>query len=174
MQLSPDWKVGKKPESPRYICLPPLPINWASPQNPKALWNIQLKALLWGIKFVAWAWKFLRQVLTPWGFPDGSVVKKLPANTGDVGLSPGPGRFPLEEEMATHTSILTWKKSHGQRSLAGYTVHRVAKSGTQRSTHAHINTLTVIIISEPKPQITFSIKMTVLKSLLKQIHTANH
>ena len=26
---------------------------------------------------------------------------------------------PLEEEMATHSSILAWE-SHGQRSLAGY------------------------------------------------------
>ena len=48
---------------------------------------------------MTWTWKFLRQVLTPWGFPDGSVVKNLPANAGDVGLSPGPGRFPLEEEI---------------------------------------------------------------------------
>ena len=27
---------------------------------------------------------------------------------------------PLEEEMATHPSILAWKKSRGQRNLAGY------------------------------------------------------
>ena len=27
---------------------------------------------------------------------------------------------PLEEEMATHSSVLAWKKSHGQRILAGY------------------------------------------------------
>ena len=26
---------------------------------------------------------------------------------------------PLEKEMATHFYILTWKKSHGRRSLAG-------------------------------------------------------
>ena len=26
------------------------------------------------------------------GFPDGSVVKTLPANAGDMGLIPGPGR----------------------------------------------------------------------------------
>ena len=29
---------------------------------------------------------------------------------------------PLEEEMATHLSILTWKILHGQRSLAGYSL----------------------------------------------------
>ena len=27
---------------------------------------------------------------------------------------------PLEKEMATHSSILAWGKSHGQRSLLGY------------------------------------------------------
>ena len=29
-------------------------------------------------------------------------------------------RDPLEEEMATHSSILAWKKSHGERSLVDY------------------------------------------------------
>ena len=27
-----------------------------------------------------------------WGFPGGTVVKNPPANAGDTGLSPGPGR----------------------------------------------------------------------------------
>ena len=27
---------------------------------------------------------------------------------------------PLEKEMATHSSTLAWRESHGQRSLAGY------------------------------------------------------
>ena len=42
------------------------------------------------------------------GFPGGSVVKNLPAHTGDAGLIPGP-KDPLEEEMATYSSILAWK-----------------------------------------------------------------
>ena len=48
------------------------------------------------------------------------VVNNLPANAGhiDAGLILGSGR-PLEEEMATHSSILA-RASHGQRSLAGY------------------------------------------------------
>ena len=29
-----------------------------------------------------------------WGFPGGSVVKHLPANTRDTGLIPGSGRYP--------------------------------------------------------------------------------
>ena len=27
-----------------------------------------------------------------WDFPGGTVVKNLPANAGDMGLIPGPGR----------------------------------------------------------------------------------
>ena len=30
------------------------------------------------------------------GFPGGSVVKNLPANTGDMGTIPGLGRLPVE------------------------------------------------------------------------------
>ena len=42
------------------------------------------------------------------GFPGGSVVKNLPANAGDMGLTPRLGRSP-EEGMATHSSILAWR-----------------------------------------------------------------
>ena len=44
-------------------------------------------------------------------FPGGSVVKNLPTNArnvGDLGSIPGLGRS-LEEEMATHSSILAWE-----------------------------------------------------------------
>ena len=37
---------------------------------------------------------------------------------------------PLEEGMATHSSILTWRIPHGQRSLVGYSPW-VAKSRTR-------------------------------------------
>ena len=59
------------------------------------------------------------------GFPDCSAVKNLPANAGDTGSIPGSGRSPFfmtlkvtKKEMATHSSILG--KSHGQKSLVGY------------------------------------------------------
>ena len=42
------------------------------------------------------------------GFPDGSVIKNLSANAGDVDLIPG-REDPLEKEMATHSSILAWE-----------------------------------------------------------------
>ena len=37
---------------------------------------------------------------------------------------------PLEKEMATHSSILPWKKSQGQRSLAGYSPWGLKESDT--------------------------------------------
>ena len=46
------------------------------------------------------------------GFPGDSVVKNLPPNVEDAGLILGSGRSPrdpLEKEMATHSSIVTWE-----------------------------------------------------------------
>ena len=42
------------------------------------------------------------------GFPGGSVVKNLPAMQ-ETHFLPLGQEDPLKEEMATHTSILTWK-----------------------------------------------------------------
>ena len=55
------------------------------------------------------------------GFPGGSVVKTPFANAGDTGYA---GKSlgwedPLEEGMATHSSILPGE-FHGQRSLGDY------------------------------------------------------
>ena len=54
------------------------------------------------------------------GFPGGSVVKNLPANAGDSDSTLG-REDPLENERQ---SILVFSRgeSHGQRSLAGYTL----------------------------------------------------
>ena len=41
------------------------------------------------------------------GFPGDSVVKNPPANAGDAGSIPG--EDPLEEDMATHSSVLAWR-----------------------------------------------------------------
>ena len=43
-------------------------------------------------------------------FSGALVVKNPSANTGDMGLVPGSGGS-LEEEMATHSSILAWETS---------------------------------------------------------------
>ena len=58
--------------------------------------------------------------MAPWmRFPSGAVLKNPPASTGDLGFDPLGQEDLLEEEMATHSSMLPWK-SLGQRSLEGY------------------------------------------------------
>ena len=45
---------------------------------------------------------------------------------------------PLEEGMATHSSILAWGESHGQRSLVGYSLWDHKESDTtERLSTAH-------------------------------------
>ena len=51
------------------------------------------------------------------GSPGASDGKESACNVGDLGSIHW--EDPLEKGMATHSSILAWK-SHGQRSLAGY------------------------------------------------------
>ena len=40
------------------------------------------------------------------GFPSGSVVKDLPANVGDMGLIPGPGRSHMLQSNLVHVPQL--------------------------------------------------------------------
>ena len=60
------------------------------------------------------------------------VVKNPPANAGDTGLIPGLGE-PLEEGMATHSSILAWRIPM-DRGTWQATVHRVAESDVNKVT----------------------------------------
>ena len=53
------------------------------------------------------------------GFPGGSGVKSLPANAGDEGSFPGLGKS-SGEGNGNPPQYSCLKKSHGQRSLAGY------------------------------------------------------
>ena len=56
-----------------------------------------------------------------WGRPGGSAVKNPPVkagDTGDVDSIPGLGRS-LEEEMRP-TPVFLHRKSHGQKSLGGF------------------------------------------------------
>ena len=62
------------------------------------------------------------------GFPGDSVVKKPPANAGDMGLIPGLGRFPGEGNgNPLQYSCLENPKDRGPRKA---TIHRVAESDT--------------------------------------------
>ena len=42
-----------------------------------------------------------------WGFPGGAAVKNPPANAGDMGSSPGPGRFPRGTEQLSPCATTT-------------------------------------------------------------------
>ena len=46
-------------------------------------------------------------MLLIWGFPDGSAGKESTCNVGDKRDTGG--KDPLEEEMATQSSILAWR-----------------------------------------------------------------
>ena len=52
-------------------------------------------------------------------FPGGSVVKNPPANAGDSGFSLRVGKIPWRRKWQP-TPVFLPRKSHGQRSLAGY------------------------------------------------------
>ena len=78
------------------------------------------------------------------GFSSGSVVKNLPALQETQVLSLGP-EDPLDEEMATGSSILAWRTPWTEEP-GGATVHGTSKSRTrlkQLSMHACILVLVV-------------------------------
>ena len=54
------------------------------------------------------------------GFPGGSAVKTPPANAGDTGSIAGSGRSPGEGNGNAPTPVYLSGKSHGQRSVVGY------------------------------------------------------
>ena len=71
---------------------------------------------------------FLMEVWLIYGFPGGSVVKNLPANAGDTGLTPGSGRSPgKESDNLLQYSCLGNSMDRGDWWA---TVHGVAKSWT--------------------------------------------
>ena len=53
------------------------------------------------------------------GFPGGSDCKEFNYSVEDLGSVPG-WEDPLEEGMATHSSILAWRISTDRRNLVGY------------------------------------------------------
>ena len=68
-------------------------------------------------------------------FPSGLAVKNLSANTGDVVLIPGSGRFPGERNG--NPFQYSCLKNPIDRSTWKATVHGFTKSQTQLSTYAH-------------------------------------
>ena len=73
--------------------------------------------------------------------PDGLVVKNLPANVGDAGLIPESGRSPRRRKWQP-TPVCLPGKSHGQRTMVGYSLwgHKESDMTAQQHTTAGINT----------------------------------
>ena len=71
-----------------------------------------------------------------WGLPGGSDGKEPACNAGDLNSSPGSGD-PMEEGMATHSSILAWETSwteeHGGLQSVGS--QRVGQDRVSKHTH---------------------------------------
>ena len=55
--------------------------------------------------------------------PGGSVENNPPANAGDASSIPRSGKPPRRRKWQPTPVFLAWENPHGQRSLAGYTVH---------------------------------------------------
>ena len=76
------------------------------------------------------------------GFPSDSVVKNPPTNTGDTrdtGLIPG-WKDPLEEKIATHSSMLAWKTewAEGPGKLQSMGLQRVRHNRACTRTQAKV------------------------------------
>ena len=70
-----------------------------------------------------------------WGFCRSSVSKESVCDAGDLGSIPGSGRYPGEEN-GNPLRYSRLGKSHGQRSLAGYsTCGRKELDTTSRLNH---------------------------------------
>ena len=67
------------------------------------------------------------------GFPVGSMVKNLFANAGDTGLILGSGRYPGEGNG--NLLVFLPGKSHGQRSVMGYSLWSCKESDMTEHTH---------------------------------------
>ena len=118
--------LSKAEVSPRSQCLPPPPIlftSWCVFKTGASLMEVHvgddfdkhycLEEMI-SLKR-AETWDSPQQSL----LLGGSVIRNLPANAGDLGLIPGPGRSPGEGNGNTR-QYSCLEKSHGQRSLADY------------------------------------------------------
>ena len=72
-----------------------------------------------------------------WGFPDGSASKESACHagaTGDTGSIPGSGTIPWRRKWQP-TLVFLPEKSHGQRSLVGYSPKRCKEGDTTEYKH---------------------------------------
>ena len=90
------------------------------------------------------AWKvvsceYLPLIIT--GLPGGAVVRNSPANAGDVGSMPEWGKISWRRKRQP-TPVFLPGKSHGQRSLAGYSSWRHKELDMTEHVHVHTHVYT--------------------------------
>ena len=103
----------------------------------------------------------IENILIQKDFPSGTVVRNPPTKWETWVWSLG-WEDPLEKEMATHSSILLPGKSHGQKSLVGYSPwgckrvgHSLAMETTENSyKNLHLNVHSSVIHNGQKVQTT--------------------
>ena len=87
--------------------------------------------------------KFREKCTDSPGFPGRSVVKNPPANVGD-GFSPWVGKIPWRREWQP-TVVFLPGKSHGQRSLVGYSPWSPKESDMTEQLHFHFMQYNLIL-----------------------------
>ena len=88
------------------------------------------QALMWPRGRVRW-WEM--KLMVDKGFPDGSVVKNLPANVRDTGSIPGSGRSPGEG----NGNPVPYSRQGNRIDRGAWQVCGVTKSQTQLNRHTH-------------------------------------
>ena len=74
------------------------------------------------------------------GFPAGSVGQESACNAGDQSLIPGSGRIPKNVKWQP-TAVFLPRKSHGQRTLAGYSPWGSQESDMTQQLNHHYHTI---------------------------------
>ena len=76
-------------------------------------------------------------------FPGGSDSKASAYNAGDPGSTPGLGRFPWRRKWQP-TPVFLPGKSHGRRSLVGYSPRGRKESDTTERLHSHFHSTIIV------------------------------
>ena len=104
-------------------------------------------------------------LFTSWGFPDGSVEKNLPSNSGDVGLIPGSERSPGEGNgNPLQYSCLGNPMDRGAWWAI---VHGVTESDRTERAHTHIHTRTHLSSLSCNPPLTLTLQAFILLNFVQ-------
>ena len=88
---------------------------------------------------------------THMGFPDDSVVKYLPTDAGDIKFDPWAGKISWRKKWQLSPVFLPGK-SHGQRSLVGYSPRGSQRVGHDWAHHPYTHTFVLMLFTSTEPQ----------------------